>query len=229
MIETWGQITLSALQEALQGFLNFLPNLIAAIIVFVIGWFISVGIGKLITRILNSFRINQFFEKRGWKESLAKVDIKMDISGLIGALIKWFLVIIFLSAAANILKLEQFSSFLTKVVAWIPNLIIAALIFVVAVIVADLLEKIIKGFAKTIGTGYVKTLGAVVRWAIWIFAIFAILVQLGIAPTIINTIIIGLVGMLALAGGLAFGLGAKDEAGNLIRQIREKISEHGER
>ncbi len=228
MIEAWGEITLSTLQKGLQAFLSFLPNLIVAIIIFAIGWFVSVGIGKLITRILNSFRLNQFFEGKGWKESLAKVDIKMDISGLIGSLVKWFLVIIFLSIAADILKLEQFSSFLNKIVVWLPNLIIAALIFVVAVIIADLLEKIIKGFAKTIGTSYAKTLGAVIRWAIWIFAIFAILGQLGIAPTIINAIIMGLVGMLALAGGLAFGLGGRDEAANLIRQIKGKISEHKE-
>ena len=103
---------------------------------------------------------------------------------------------------------------------WGPNPI-----FVVAVILADILEKIVRAGVRKIEIGYAEFLGAAVRWAIYVFAGLAILLQLGVTPTIINTLVIGFVGMITLALGLAFGLGGKEAAAKLIEKIGEKISE----
>ena len=104
-------------------------------------------------------------------------------------------------------------------------LIIAIVIFIVAVIVADLLDKVIVASVKRIGVEYVGVLGFIVRWTIYILAGLAILVQLKVAETLINTLIMSFFGTLALALGLAFGLGGKDSAAKLIEDIRRKISE----
>lgn len=225
MIEDWSTITLQTLQTVWKEFLLFLPNLIGAIIVFVIGWFISIGIGKLIAEILRRLKIDRFFERSGWKETLERAEIKVNVSEFIGAIFKWILVIVFLLISVEILGLHQFADFLERVLAWLPNLIVAVAIFIVAVILADILGKIIRAGAKKMEIGYTVFLGTVVRWAIYIFAALAILLQLGITPTIIDTFIKGFVAMIALAFGLAFGLGGKDAAAKLIEDLQKKISE----
>jgi len=225
MVLDWGTVTLQALQSAWQGFLNFIPVLIGAIIVFVIGWFIALGVGKLIAEILARLKFNKLFEKTGWKGALEKAELKVNPSEFIGAICKWILVIVFLLAAVEILGFVQFANFLRSVIGWLPNLVVAIAIFVVAIILADILEKIVRAGVKKLELGYAEFLGAAVRWAIYIFAGLAILLQLGVTPTIINTLVIGFVGMIALALGLAFGLGGKEAAAKLIEKIGEKISE----
>lgn len=225
MIEDWSIITIQTLQTVWQGFLLFLPNLIVAIIVFLVGWFVSVGIGKLVVGILQRLKVDRVFERTGWKEALEKAELKVNVSEFIGAIFKWILVIVFLLVSVEILGLTQFADFLKKIVSWLPNLIVATAIFLVAVILADIIEKIIRAGVKKMEIGYTAFLGALVKWAIYIFAALAILLQLGITPTIINTLVMGFVGMIALALGLAFGLGGKDAAAKLIEDLQRKISE----
>jgi len=225
MVLDWGTVTLQALQSTWQGFLNFIPVLIGAVIVFIIGWFIALGVGKLIAEILARLKFDKLFEKTGWKGALEKAELKVNPSEFIGAICKWILVIVFLLAAVEILGFVQFANFLRSVISWLPNLVVAIAIFVVAIILADILEKIAQAGVKKLELGYAEFLGAAVRWAIYIFAGLAILLQLGVTPTIINTLVIGFVGMIALALGLAFGLGGKEAAAKLIEKIGEKISE----
>ncbi|XOB41872.1 MAG: mechanosensitive ion channel family protein [Candidatus Nealsonbacteria bacterium] len=225
MVIDWADVTIQALQNLWQGFLGFIPLLVGAIIVFVIGWFISVGVGKLISEILKRIRFNQIFEKGGWKEALEKAEIKVDASGFIGAICKWVLVIVFLLAAVEILGLVQFADFLVKVLAYLPNVIVAALIFVVAVIIADILEKVVRAAVEGVKVGYGQLVGVIVRWSIWIFAILAILIQLKIAPSLLQTLFIGFVALITIAGGIAFGLGGKDVAAELLQDLKKKLKE----
>jgi small-conductance mechanosensitive channel len=225
MIQSWGVITIEALQSVWKGILMFLPKLIGAIIVFVIGWFVALGVGRLITEILKRIKLDRFFEKAGWKEALEKAEIKVTVSGFIGEICKWILVIVFLLAAVEILGLEEFAEFLRQIILWLPNLIVAVAIFIVAVIVAELLEKIIKASVKKMEISYVGFFGGLVKWAIYIFAGLAILYQLGVAKEIVNALIFGIIATLSLALGLAFGLGGKDAAAKLIEEIKKKISE----
>lgn len=208
MILDWADVTILAFQNLWQGFLNFIPILIGAIVVFVIGWFISVGVGKLITEILKKAKFDQIFEKGGWKTALAKAEIKVDASGFIGAIVKWILVIVFLLAAVEILGLPQFADFLRGVLGYLPNVVVASLIFVVTVIVVDIIEKLVRASVESIKVGYGQVVSAIVRWSIWIFAILAILHQLGIARPFMEILFTGLVAMLVISLGIAFGLGS---------------------
>lgn len=223
MITDWYSVTLEALQELWQGFLNFIPALIGALIVFIIGWFISIGIGRLVTEILKKLRFNRIFEKGTWKEALEKAELKIDAAGFIGAIVKWVLVIVFLLAAVEILGLEGFAGFLTNVLGYLDDVVIAALIFVVAVIVADLLEKVVRVAAESIKVGYGHLVGVIIKWSIWIFALLAILIQLKVAPSLIQTLFAGLVALVVIAGGVAFGLGGKEVAGQIVKDLYTKL------
>jgi len=225
MAQNWYLITYESLLGLWQGFLKFIPSLLAAIIVFVIGWLIAEAISKIVSRILKVLKLDQIFERANWREALETAEIKVNISEFIGGICKWVFVIVFLSVSVEILGLTQFASVLNRLISWLPNLVIAVAIFVVAVIVADILNRIIRASVKKIGVKYGGFLGALIRWAIYIFSGLAILLQLGIAPAVIQSIIVGFVGMIALALGLAFGLGGKDAAARLIEDLKKKISE----
>jgi small-conductance mechanosensitive channel len=225
MVLDWYSVTIQALQNLWQAFLNFIPVLVGAIIVFVIGWFISIGVGKLITEILKRIKFNQIFEKGGWRGALEKAEIKVDAAGFIGAIVKWVLVIVFLLAAVEILGFVQFAGFLKSVLAYLPNVIVAALIFVVTVIVVDIVEKVVRVAVESIKVGYGQMVSAVIKWSIWVFAIIMILYQLGIGRPFMETLFTGLVAMLVISLGIAFGLGGKDVAAEILQDLRRKLKE----
>ena len=223
LFTNWYSVTIDSLMRLWQGFLNFMPALIGAVVVFFIGWLVSVAVGKLTASILKKARFNQVFEKGVWKEALAKAEFKVDAAEFVGAVVKWVLVIVFLMAAVEILGLVAFAGFLNSVLAYLPNVLVAVFIFVVAVVIADILEKVVRATIESISVGYGHLAGAIVRWSIWIFAILAILVQLKITPSLIQTFVTGFVALIALAGGIAFGLGGKDVAGEIVRDLYKKL------
>lgn len=225
MIFDWYYITIQSLENLWAAFLSFIPLLIGAIVVLVIGWFIAVGIGRLITEVLKRVKFNQIFEKGNWDEAMAKADIKVDASGFIGGIVKWVMVIVFLLAAVEILGFTEFAYFLQKILAYLPNVIVAALIFVVTVILVDIVEKIVRAAVESIKVGYGAMVSAVIKWSIWIFAILAILHQLGIAKPFMETLFTGLVALLVISFGLAFGLGGKEVAAEILQDVKKKLKD----
>lgn len=225
MVQDWTTVTWQALQSLWQGFLGFIPKIVGAIIIFVIGWFIAIWIGKLVAEILKKLRLDRIFEKGKWDEALEKADFRMKMSDFIGGIVKWVLIIVFLLAAVEILGLTQFAIFLRAIVGWLPNLVVAAAIFVVAVIVADISEKLVRAIVGKMNVNYVKLIGNIVRWAIWIFAILAILSQLGVAKDIVQILVTGFVALIVISCSIAFGLGGKDLAREVLENFKGKFRE----
>ena len=223
LVQTWAQITTYALQNLWQGFLTFIPTLIGAIIVFIIGWFISVGIGKLVAEVLIRIKFNKLFEKTGWKQALEKAELKVNAAEFIGAIAKWVLVIVFLLAAVEILGFVQFASFLKSILAYLPNVIVATLILVVTVILVDIVEKVVRTAVEGVKVGYGHLVSVMIKWSIWIFAVLAILHQLGIARPFMETLFTGFVAMLVISLGIAFGLGGKDVAAEILQDLKKKL------
>lgn len=223
IVTNWLDTTIMALKSLWIGFIDFIPNFIGALLVFIIGWIIAVAIGKLVAEILKKIRFNQIFEKGSLKTALEKAEIKVDASSFIGAIVKWVLLIAFLIAALQILGLNQLERFFVDVLNYLPNVIVAAFILVVASIIADILEKIVRAAVEGVKIGYGQIVGAIIKWSIWIFAILAILLQLGIAEDLVKIIVQGSVALIVIAGGIAFGLGGKEVAGEIVRDIREKL------
>ena len=226
MLNDWIDITIESLKNVWQGFIDFIPRLIGALVLFIIGWIISVAIGKLVAEVLRRIKFNRIFEKGGWKTALEKAEIKVDASGFIGAIFKWVLMIVFLAAAIEILGFVQLTGFLTDVLNYLPNVVVAAFIFVIAVIIADILEKVVRAAVESVKVGYGQVVGAIVKWSIWVFAILAILSQLKIEAAdwivnLINIVVVGIVAMIAIA----FGLGGKEVAGEILRNLRNKFKQ----
>lgn len=207
----------------INGIINGIITLIFALIVLLIGWLIALGIGQLVTRILVAIKFNQYIERVGIKEALEKAELKVDAAAFLGTIFKWIVFIVVLSIVAEILGLVQFANLLQDILGYLPNVVVAVLVFVVAVIAAEILEKIVRAVVEGVKVGYGSVVGAIIKWAIWIFAILIILDQLGIGSELIRILFAGLVAMLALAGGVAFGLGGKDVAAEILRDLKQKL------
>ncbi len=226
---TYGEWSLSVIQPFLQDFISFLANLLLAIIVFIIGYLISVGIGKLVTEILKSIRFNKLFEKEGWRRSLQRANLDVNPAEFIGAIFKWVFIIVSLLVAVDVLRLTAFAGLLSQVLNYLPNLIVAVLIFVVAIVISDIVEKLVRVTVERLKVGYGYVASSIVKWAIWVFAFMLILDNLLPSSLLIKTlytsIVYGVVGALALGVGLAIGLGGKNTAEKVITEMHRKITE----
>lgn len=228
MILDWYSTTFGVLREMFQSFVQFIPLFLGALLVFVLGWFIAKLVEKLVTEILKRIKFNQIFEKGSWDEALAKADIKVDASAFVGAVVKWILVIVFLTAAAGVFDetpgVNQFTFVLRSVLEYLPNVIAAVLIFVVTVILVDIIDKVVRAAVEQMKIGYGGVVSMVVRWSIWLFAILAILQQLQFRPAdwiveLLKILFFGFVAMFAIA----FGLGGKDVAAEILQDIKGKM------
>lgn len=225
VLESWTEVTVNSFQSLWEGFIGYLPNIIGALIVFLIGLAIAVGLQKLVVQILRVLRIDPALEKMGTGKFFERAGIKMDLAGWLGGLVKWFLVLVFLMAATDILGLPEVTSFLKEVLLYIPNVIVSVLILLVAVWLANVLKKIVQASVSASSIKAAAFLGTATSWSIMIFAIFGVLIQLGIAPTVIQTLVMGVIAMLALAGGLAFGLGGKEVAAEFLKNLKRELTD----
>lgn len=223
IVQTWTDVIIASLQNLWEWFVGFIPSLFGAIVVFVVGWLIAMALGRLIAKVLAAAQIDKIFDQLGIVKAVHKAGLDWEFSGFVGWIVKWFLLIAFFMAAADILGLTEVASFLTAILTYAPNIFVAALILVIAAVVADFLEKIIRASIKAAEFTAPKMLGVMVRWAVWVFAFLAVFDQLGIASNLINTLFMGFVAFLAIAGGLAFGLGGQGVAKDWLEKLSKEI------
>ena len=223
-VQTWGEaITLSLLNLG-ERFVNFFPTLLGAVLVFVAGWIIAATLGKLIEKSLKTASLDRAMGKVGFDRKMSEVGLHHTVSEFVGGLVKWFLVLVFLMAATDILNLNQVTNFLNSIILYVPNVVVAVVILSIAFLLGNFVYSIVKGSTSAAGVMSATLLAIISKWAIVVFGFFAALIQLGVAATLVSTIFTGIVAMLALAGGLAFGLGGKEEAAMILKKIREEIS-----
>ncbi len=219
--------SLLVIQPFLQDMVSFVGKLVLAILVFVIGYLVSVGIGKIVAEILKSVRLNSLFNKEGWHKALQKANIEVNPAEFIGAIFKWVFVIVSLLVAVDILNLAQFGVILTQVLNYLPNVVVASLIFVVAVIISDIIEKVVRVGVEGMKLGHGYVASSIIRWAIWIFTLFLILEQLlptsDLIKTLYMAIVYGVVFALSLGVAIAIGLGGKETAGQIITDMKRKV------
>ncbi len=222
ILQTWGDVIVASLQQVWASVAAFIPLFLGAVVVFIIGWIVAMALGKLVEQVVKALRVDSILQKLEAEKALERAGLRLNTGAFVGGLVKWFLIVAFLLAALNILNLNEVSGFLRDVLLYIPRVVVAALILVIAALVAETAERAVRASVESTGLrgGFV---GAVTRWAIWIFAIVAALLQLGIASALIQTLVTGLIAMVAIAGGLAFGLGGKDIASDVLSRVRREV------
>ncbi len=226
-IQQWGDVFTASLQGLWLGFVAFVPKLIFALVIFIIGWAIGAVVSKALAQVINALKINKLFESIGAKSMFDRAGFRLDIGMFIGEVAKWFIVLVFLMASLDILGLNQVNLFLREVVlGYLPRVFVAALLIAIAALVSDSVRKFVEGSAMAMGLHSARMAGAITKWAIWVFVIIIVLSELGIAPAFMQILFTGIVAMLALAGGLAFGLGGKEAAARTIEKMKNSVSHH---
>ncbi len=225
MIENIAVSTQIALMNLWNAFIMFMPRFIGALIIFFVGIIIAAGIAELIERIIDAIKIDRVLEKIGFKNFTDKAGVKLDAGFFVAQLTKWMIILVFLSATLDYLNLNAFAMYLNKVVAYIPNAIVAVLILLVTALVADFVGKIIKASAKGSGMRMYQTTSSFAKWAIYIVGFLTAIEKLGIPTMYLSTIFTGLIVMLAIAGGIAFGIGGKEFAKDILEGIRGEMKE----
>ncbi len=224
LVQTWVSVLQQSFYNLLWGVVNFIPNFVLAVIVFLIGWFIASWLDYIIEQAVKAVHVDHALRGLGVESVVNRAGYQLNAGKFLGLLVKWFVIVVFLIAALSVLGLTQVTFFLQQVVlGYVPNVIVAVLILLVAAVVADVAQKVITGAARAAGVTAAGFAGAVARWSIWIFALLAALSQLGIATTLLQTIFTGVVVALSLAFGLAFGLGGQDSASRFLERIREDM------
>ena len=203
----------------------FLPQFIAAIDVFLVGWLIAELLGKLAYHVVKILHVDNALGKVGFRQAWERSGFKLDTPVLFYELVKWFFVVVFLMAATNILGLIQVSEFLRTVVFYLPNVIVAMVILLIGILVAKFSEGLVKASVKAAGLMSANFLGALTKWAVFVFSLLIALAQLKVADDIIKIVITGLIAASALAMGLAFGLGGVKHAEQMIGDLRRRIEE----
>lgn len=223
IVDTWSNALSGSFNGLLAGVVSFIPNLLLAIIIFVIGWFIGVWVGWAVEQVIKGIKVDHALRSAGIEGAVQRAGYKLDSGAFLGGLVKWFVIAVFLVASLQVLGLTQVNYFLQLVVLqYLPHVIAAALIIVVAALIAEVTQGFVSGAARAAGVSSAGFAGTVARWAVWVFAVLAALDQLGVTP-FIQTFFTGVVVALALAFGLAFGLGGQEAASRFIEHIRHQI------
>lgn len=216
-INSWGAALMASLATALSLFLGAIPRIIGFLVILIIGWLIAGLLAAGVAALLRAVRFNELAQSSGFGGFVRNMGIRKDPSGLLADIVKWFVRLIVLVVAFDALGLPAVSQVLQQFLLWIPNLVVAVVVLVIAGLAANALGNLIRGATAQAGFDNPDLLATIARVAVWAFGIVVAVNQIGIAQALVNTLFMGFIGALALAAGLAFGLGGRETAGQIVQ------------
>lgn len=226
IVDTWGGALSTSFTNLWAGVVAYLPNIVIAVIIFVLGWVIGTIIGRGVYQLFKSIRVDEALKKTGADEVMHRGGMNLNTGAFVGGLVKWFIILVFLVASFDVLGLTEVNSFLQGVVLqYLPKVIVAVLVLLVAGVLGEAVQKTVAASARAAEIRSAGMLGAVSRWAIWIFALLIALAQLGIGGPFFQTLFTGFIIALSLAIGLSFGLGGQEAAADFISKMRREMNE----
>lgn len=217
-ITNWQDAFLLAVSNILNNVLSYLPVILAAIIVFIVGLILAKWSKKLIVKIFGKIQLSSLVKKSGLEPFFKKAEIRIKIEEILGDITYWLIVLIFSITTINILGLTTVSLVLNNILGYIPKILSAILVLTIGVLLASLIEKVVKGALAQVDLKIARLLAKISSYLVVIFSILASINELQIAQTLVNTLFVGFISMLALGFGLAIGLGAKDLVGQILEE-----------
>ena len=225
IIQTWSDALGTTFADYTPSIIQFAAYLLAAAIIFAVGWMLGSFLAGLIEKLFKTLKIDNVLRQAGVESALSKGDIRLNSGAFVGGAVRWFIIAVFFLAALKVFGLIDVTSYLeTIVVGYLPRVIGAILILLVSVVIGELLRKVVSGAAANAHLSSSRILGSLTKWAVIIFAVLTALVQLNIAAALVQILFIGIVVALSLAFGLAFGLGGKEVAARILERAMSNIS-----
>jgi hypothetical protein len=219
MTQDIGQTLLASLNNGLAVIVGYTPKIIAGAIVLLIGIIIASLLKQIVLGIFKALKIESLLKKYGVPE--AKQEFAW--SRIFSEIVRWFVIIVFLLPTADIWGLPRVVTILNEFLLYLPNVFVAAIIAVVGFVLGSLAHDLVSASVKGVSANTANSIASVTRWAVNIFVILAVLNQLGVATDLIRILFTGFVAMLAIAGGIAFGLGGQSSAKDVVEELRKKL------
>ena len=216
-VTTWGEALLTSLAAALAIFLAAIPKVIGFLVILIIGWIIAAALAKAVASLLRAVKFNDLARKSGFTDFVHQMGLQTDAAGALAMIAKWFVRLIVLVVAFDALGLPAVSQIIQQLLLWLPNLVVALVVLVLAGLAANALSSLVRGASAEAGLSNPNMLATIARVTVWAFGIVVAVNQLGIARELVNTLFMGFVAALALALGLAFGLGGRDTAAEIVQ------------
>jgi hypothetical protein len=224
IFSVWSEALFIGVQSVGVGLVEFLPKLVLAVIMFAIGYAFAGIASRAIVALSVKSKFEDLFSHVGVTTSLQEKGVHFSIGKIIGEIIRWFIVIIFLIPALEIIGLSEATSLLKiSALTYLPKVILAVLVMVVSLVLAEGAKKAVTISSKSANIGAANTLGGVTKYAIVIFGALIALTEMGIASELIYILVIGVIGMFAVGGAIAIGLGGKDLANDILSKAREEL------
>lgn len=210
----------SVVLNAIADFISFIPSLVGGLIVLVFGLVVAAIVYRVVIGVLKATQVEKYLAKYG----ITKVEgHEVQWSEILAELARWSIIVIFLIPAFQAWRLDAVNVVLNRVVLYIPNVIVAVVLAIIGLVFAKLANKVAYGAARSLGTHLAHTVAFVAQWAITVFVAFLVLHQLGVAQELLRILFAGLVAMLAIAGGLAFGLGGQGSAKSVLEALLSRF------
>ncbi len=216
-ISEWSSALMTSLATAMALFFSAIPKLIGFAVILIVGWLLATVAEKAIAALLRAVRFNDLSQRSGFAGFVQKMGTESDSAGMIGGVVKWFVRLVALVVAFDALGLPAVSDVLRQLLLWLPNVAVALVVLVIAGLAANALGGVVRGAAAEGQLDKPELLGRLASGLIWAFGVVVAVNQIGIATALVNTLFMAVVGALALALGLAFGLGGRETAAQIVR------------
>ncbi|WP_296945716.1 small-conductance mechanosensitive ion channel [uncultured Massilia sp.] len=219
----WGHSLMASLSAAMSLLFAAVPRILGFLVIVGIGWLVATLLERLLVAVLRAVHFDGFAERAGMAGpgGLLRA-LRREPSALLGLIAKWFVRLIVLVAAFDALGVPAVSQVLQQLLLWLPNLAVALVVLVLGGIAANALGDLVRRAAARSRMGAIDGLGTAARWVVWAFAILVAINQVGIASSLVTILFMAIVGAVALALGLSFGLGGRDTAGMIVRHFYER-------
>jgi hypothetical protein len=222
-VTTWGTAVQTSLTQALALLLSAVPKIMAFVLLLAIGWAVASLVAHAVDAILRRVRFNDMAHRSGFAGFIDSTGVEVDAVDFIALISKWFIRLIALVVAFDALGLSAVSGVLRQLLLWLPNLVVALVVLVLGGLAAGVLGGLVRAGAASAELGRPDLLRTIARYSVWAFAIIVAVNQIGIASDLVNTLFTAVVAGLALALGLAFGLGGRDTAAEIMREFSERV------
>ncbi len=207
----------SSLNQAIANVLGFLPSFLAGLIILLIGIILGSIVKRLVIGLLTALKIEEYLKRYGISEGK-----ELTWTAILAEIARWFVIILFLIPTAEIWGLPQITTVLNTFLLYLPNVFVAAIIGLVGLVLARIASDLVLASTKGLSSDASRTIASSTRVAVTVFVLLAVLNQLGVAQDLIRILFTGFVAMIALAGGIAFGLGGKDAARSFLESLKKK-------
>lgn len=216
-----GSTLIASLNNGLLAIVSFVPKFVAGTIILLIGIIIASIIKQVVVELFKTLKVESLLHRYGVPEAKEE----FNWSNILAEIVRWFVIIIFLIPTADVWGLPQIVSILNTFILYLPNVFVAAIIALVGFVFARLAHDVMLVSIKGVAPDTARSIASATRWAIIVFVLLAVLNQLGVASDLIRILFTGFVAMIAIAGGIAFGLGGQNAARDVIEGLRKKLKE----